>query len=1208
MSYRKNNPYLSASKKAARGSPSIASPLERRDSISFLEKVGVFLPNSGVESVENIRKRVDGATRLKRTSDSLPEAPYSRSPNKVALEPLSPSRISPIKGFTFESSIRTRESISMQADKEKRRGEELKVLRRTKERYRKEPIVNMVIAQKRNMPKKTVTDKRIDGMKSVYWSPSFNTSHIIPGAYSRDHSTQQWVDTYNKEKDFFISKSKWAQVKLLEITQISKSSNGPSRMLVTIVTQLLLELEDRICESHPAARVAIEHILFSIFKDNRAISQLKNIRADSTLSQRGLSKKLINKVMRMNSYFEEVGHLRDQIHHERNLLPGFQKYLDMLQRQQAAEKRSLELTVKRWQNSMLNRVFNRWRDAIKKQKRAARMLGIYFFKKKKIGLKKLWKEWKIVVARSRYDREKNWEEHAMKQVKEYTKDLGEVREKTMKVMHEIDNVSSAAQNFEHQLEEALAILHDPARQPPTLKKLIIALTSSIKVAGDMALLHQTQNTLECFRKGPDVFRLSTMHITNLPKTEFVEPEFHKEVRAEEDVERTLLSWLPGQFNSVEKTPAFQPFETRDGMLLLQWVNYQLTREPTRSILLKYGHVERGQKKKKGKLLEVPDDLTDCSIYMALNRYSVIPALELRAKVALQEAMGTEDANEDTDDNDNGLVDGFDYLAEEEKFDKFMGFKLYERADRCLKELAERDIVESEMKKQNFHNFKSVELPLGRFITATDITGIPREPTPEEIAKQEARLARLAAREAESGIIVHIMSRYCGQRIHVEGREVPLKFALLAAMVSKSDGCVYLPKEMEKREMLLLEEASLKWNAMRETAVKLAAKGQLAFLHEELVAMNEDYVEKQDRVRKILQWESSCFLKSLPDRKRWHQWRDRLTYLVWQSVCTTVLSRKVKIEEDVDDGSFTTIDRVQLEGSVFKRAGIMDVDDQDEVITQYSDLFKHRIRDLKRIFQYYAAAEAGDANSMDHAEFWKFCRECKFQKDRKALPSVRLDLIFQACNIDFSLSSAERKESDDGEMESDEWVECLCRTSSWRYSKKTAGDLPSRLKKLMNDDMLPNACSVDCDVFRERLAGDEVQAVYKKHKRNTKKIYTVYAADDDDGDAALAMDTMNCKELTSFCMEMKLTGPILSQRAVRTIFAFVQQEEAELDEDEDDDDGSEMVYSEFMEALSAISMFLEPNPYEVVPSRINRFIKKTLIPAAKDNEKTRKVVK
>ena len=86
------------------------------------------------------------------------------------------------------------------------------------------------------------------------------------------------------------------------------------------------------------------------------------------------------------------------------------------------------------------------------------------------------------------------------------------------------------------------------------------------------------------------------------------------------------------------------------------------------------------------------------------------------------------------------------------------------------------------------------------------------------------MARLAAREAESGIIVHIMSRYCGQRIHVEGREIPLKFALIVAMLSKSDGFMYIPEEMEHREFLLVEEANTKWNEFRATCIKLATKG------------------------------------------------------------------------------------------------------------------------------------------------------------------------------------------------------------------------------------------------------------------------------------------------------------------------------------------------------------------------------------------------
>ena len=37
-------------------------------------------------------------------------------------------------------------------------------------------------------------------------------------------------------------------------------------------------------------------------------------------------------------------------------------------------------------------------------------------------------------------------------------------------------------------------------------------------------------------------------------------------------------------------------------------------------------------------------------------------------------------------------------------------------------------------------------------------------------------------------------------------------------------------------------------------------------------------------------------------------------------------------------------------------------------------------------------------------------------------------------------------------------------------------------------MLPNACSVDTDVFRERIAGDRVKDVFANHKFNFKKIY------------------------------------------------------------------------------------------------------------------------
>ena len=52
---------------------------------------------------------------------------------------------------------------------------------------------------------------------------------------------------------------------------------------------------------------------------------------------------------------------------------------------------------------------------------------------------------------------------------------------------------------------------------------------------------------------------------------------------------------------------------------------------------------------------------------------------------------------------------------------------------------------------------------------------------------------------------------------------------------------------------------------------------------------------------------------------------------------------------------------------------------------------------------------------------------------------------------------------------------------------------------------------------------------------------MFAADDDDGDAAMFNDTMNNKELVSFCRDFKMIGPLMSERSVKVLFAYVQQE-------------------------------------------------------------------
>ena len=101
---------------------------------------------------------------------------------------------------------------------------------------------------------------------------------------------------------------------------------------------------------------------------------------------------------------------------------------------------------------------------------------------------------------------------------------------------------------------------------------------------------------------------------------------------------------------------------------------------------------------------------------------------------------------------------------------------------------------------------------------------------------------------------------------------------------------------------------------------------------------------------------------------------------------------MRTEKDIDDGSHTTIRKVQVETEL-KRLGISDEAEKDRVCSELSEILKERIRDFKRIFTFYAASsDQGSVADMDHSEAWKFVKDCKLQMDRKALPSVRVDLV------------------------------------------------------------------------------------------------------------------------------------------------------------------------------------------------------------------------
>ena len=147
--------------------------------------------------------------------------------------------------------------------------------------------------------------------------------------------------------------------------------------------------------------------------------------------------------------------------------------------------------------------------------------------------------------------------------------------------------------------------------------------------------------------------------------------------------------------------------------------------------------------------------------------------------------------------------------------------------------------------------------------------------------------------------------------------------------------------------------------MRASIERCVKTTPVGMSHEALRDLGATLEKRCDRISKLVAWFGDGMSDCRSDRAEWMRYRDNLTFVQWQSLCTTLLSRKVKVEEDIDDGTYTTIQKVQLRTNVFKRMKIHEDDEQmDTMIDAMQDHLKHRIRDLKRIFAFYAAAEDG----------------------------------------------------------------------------------------------------------------------------------------------------------------------------------------------------------------------------------------------------------
>ena len=212
--------------------------------------------------------------------------------------------------------------------------------------------------------------------------------------------------------------------------------------------------------------------------------------------------------------------------------------------------------------------------------------------------------------------------------------------------------------------------------------------------------------------------------------------------------------------------------------------------------------------------------------------------------------------------------------------------------------------------------------------------------------------------------------------------------------------------------------------------------------------------------------------------------------------------------------------------------------------------RHRFVDLRRIFQFYAASDAGGAFDMSMAEFSMFCQDCRFAGTGQSktgttkIPKHLYGEIFSECgseqhgrdaedgddeaeneNEDDNESVNENEEGDgddddeddntdeeddgeasndgddgggadedvrfdldDGELEvgPEGFVEMILKVAL----RKFPGVMPisERVRLLFDDYIIPYACQSNTETFRGEIAMEKVQNVLKTNSRMLKKCF------------------------------------------------------------------------------------------------------------------------
>ncbi|DBA03507.1 TPA: hypothetical protein N0F65_011408 [Lagenidium giganteum] len=276
------------------------------------------------------------------------------------------------------------------------------------------------------------------------------------------------------------------------------------------------------------------------------------------------------------------------------------------------------------------------------------------------------------------------------------------------------------------------------------------------------------------------------------------------------------------------------------------------------------------------------------------------------------------------------------------------------------------------------------------------------------------------------------------------------------------------------------------------------------------------------------------------------------------------------------------------------------------------VFKDNVLDLVKIFRTYGSAAGG--KGILEQEFLKVMTKAGMTDKKKMLRS-ELQIIYQqsrapppatagstgsgnGANGGGNAGNGNDSDSeDDGEdhgASPNEFFEALVRVAHHMMQKRGTGvpggptTLLDHVVELFTDRLLPLTKKFQEQglTFKKQMVHPEVQMLCKAQEKKLKRVFTQYS--NRHRNAASRGKLMDLSDFEALLKDRRLVDALFSHNKIRQLASFVQQDGDLTAASTAGDTENEFVYSEFVEALAAIAVFRNANPYIPFAKKLETF--------------------